>query len=144
MRRVEEILEAHKAGLLATVDSQGRPRVRWLTPAVLRGRVGALYALTSPQFAKVAEVREHPRVEWMLQTPSLGEIITLRGSMNVVDNPSLRSEVLEVIGPRLRAFWKLAHDSRDLSVLETVVEEATLYLPMEGRKTVVRFTAAGA
>jgi len=51
---------------------------------------------------------------------------------------------LEVIGPRLRAFWKLARDERDLAVLETVVEEATRYLPMEGRKETVRFEAEGA
>jgi hypothetical protein len=57
----------------------------------------------------------------------------------VVENPSLRSEVLEVLGPRLQTFWKLAHDARDLVVLETVAEEAIRYLPMLGRKDVVHF-----
>jgi hypothetical protein len=56
-----------------------------------------------------------------------------------VENPSLRSEVLEVLGPRLQTFWKLAHDARDLVVLETIAEEATRYLPMQGRKDIVRF-----
>ena len=141
MDRVEAILEAHTTGLLATVGDDGGPHVRWLTPALLRGRPGAIYALTAPRFAKVEQARAHPLVEWMFQTPALDEIITVRGRMNVVDNPSLRAEALEVIGPRLRAFWKLAHDERDLAVLETVIEQATRYLPMEGRKDVVRFGA---
>jgi general stress protein 26 len=143
MQRVEAIIEAHGTGLLATVGDDGGPRMRWLTPAVLRGRPGALYALTAPGFAKVGQARAHPRVEWMFQTPALDEIVTLRGRINVVENPSLRAEALEVIGPRLRAFWKLAHDGRDLAVLETVIDEATRYLPMQGRKDTVRFDAGG-
>ena len=143
MERVEAILEAHGTGLLATVGDDGGPHVRWLTPALLRGRFGAIYVLTGPRFAKVDQVRAHPRVEWMFQTPALDEIVTVRGRINVVDNPSLRSEALEVIGPRLRAFWKLARDERDLAVLETVVEEATRYLPMQGRKDTVRFEPEG-
>jgi pyridoxamine 5'-phosphate oxidase len=75
----------------------------------------------------------------MFQTPSLDEVVSVQGAINVVENPSLRAEVLQVIGPRLRTFWKLAHDSRDIAVLETVVERATHFLPMEGRKEVVHF-----
>ena len=139
MNRVGAIIDAHGTGLLATVDENGDPRVRWLTPTVLRDRPGALFAITAPRFAKVLQVRAHPKVEWMFQTPTLDEVITVRGHLNVVENPSLRAEVLEVLGPRLATFWKLAHDARDLVVLETVVEEATRYLPMDGRKDTVRF-----
>ena len=67
----------------------------------------------------------------------------MRGTVSVVDNPSLRAEVLEAVGPRLRTFWSLAKDARDLVVLETAIEEATRYLPMEGRKSMVRFHRDG-
>ena len=139
MNRLGAIIEAHGTGLLATVDQEGNPHLRWLTPTLLRERPGAIYAITAPRFAKVVQARAHPRIEWMFQTPVLDEIISVRGSINVVENPSLRAEVLEVLGPRLRTFWKLAHDARDLVVLETVVEEATQLLPMEGRKNIVKF-----
>jgi general stress protein 26 len=139
MNRVWAIIDAHGTGVLATVDQDGNPHVRWLTPAILPERPGALYAITAPRFSKVVEVRAHPRVEWMFQTPTLDEVISVRGTINAVENPSLRAEVLEVLGQRLRTFWKLAHDARDLVVLETVVEEATRFLPMDGRKDVVRF-----
>ncbi len=142
MDRVGAILEEHGTGLLATTDAEGAPHVRWLTPAVLRDRPGTIYALTAPRFAKVAQVRAHPRVEWMFQVPSLAEIVTVRGRVSVVDNPSLRAEVLEAVGPRLRAFFQLAKDGGDLVVLETAIEEATHYQPIEGRKSVVRFPGA--
>jgi pyridoxamine 5'-phosphate oxidase len=139
MNRVGAIIDAHGTGVLATVDGDGNPHMRWLTPTLLRERPGALYAITAPRFSKVAQVRTHARVEWMFQTPSLDEVISVRGTINAVENPSLRAEVLEILGQRLHTFWKLAHDARDLVVLETVVEEATRFLPMDGRKDVVRF-----
>ncbi len=139
MKKVAAIIEAHGTGLLATVDQDGDPHVRWLTPTLLPDSPGAIYAITAPRFAKVVQVRTHRRVEWMFQTPTLEEVISVRGTINVVETPSLRAEVLEVLGPRLRTFWKLAHDARDLVVLETVAEEATCFLPMLGRKDVVRF-----
>jgi general stress protein 26 len=142
MNRIAAILDAHGTGLLATTDAEGTPHVRWLTPAVLRDRPDTIYALTAPRFAKVAQVRAHPRVEWMFQVPSLAEIVTLRGTVSVVDNPSLRAEVLEAVGPRLRTFFQLAKDGRDLVVLETSIEEATHYQPIEGRKSVVRFAGS--
>jgi len=52
-----------------------------------------------------------------------------------VDNPSLRSEVLEIVGPRLHAFWKVCADERDLLVLETIIIEVGIfYMPMKGSK----------
>jgi general stress protein 26 len=139
MDRIGAIIEAHGTGLLATVDQDGNPHVRWLTPALLPDRPGAIFAITAPHFAKVVQVRAHPRVEWMFQTPTLHEVVSVRGPINAVENPSLRTEVLEALGPRLGTFWKLAHDARDLVVLETVVEEVTRFLPMEGRKDQVHF-----
>jgi len=139
MKKVGAIIEAHGTGLLATVDSDGNPRVRWLTPTLLPDSPGAVYAITAPKFAKVLQLRAHRRVEWMFQTPTLDEVISIRGTINVVETPSLRAEVLEVLGPRLNTFWKFARDARDLVVLETVAEEATCLLPMIGRTDVVRF-----
>jgi general stress protein 26 len=138
MARLQALLEETGTGLLATVDDEGRPRMRWMTPALLPERKGALFAVTSPRFAKAGQISARPRVEWMFQSPSLREVITLRGQVNLVDNPSIRSEVLEAVGPRLRAFWKLNRDERDLLVLETVLEEATFYTPLSGEKVSIR------
>ena len=55
---VEMILnEAHTA-VLATTDQQGKPHIRWMTPALLRGRTGAVYAVTSPRFGNVVQLED--------------------------------------------------------------------------------------
>jgi len=128
--------EAHTA-VLATSDEQGRPHLRWMTPALIPGRDRAVYAVTSPGFDKVSQLGARPEVEWLFQTPGLDTIITVRGRINIVDNPSLLSEVLESLGPFMRSFWKLKGEERDLLVLETVVQEAVYYKPMKGLKELV-------
>jgi general stress protein 26 len=85
LNTLEMILnEAHTA-VLATTDQEGRPHIRWMTPALLRGRSGAVYAVTSPRFGKVVQLEAHPEVEWMFQTPILDTIVTVRGRINIVD-----------------------------------------------------------
>jgi general stress protein 26 len=134
---LELILNDAHTAVLATTDEDGRPRMRWMTPALIRGRSGAIFAVTSPGFAKVNQLASHPEVEWMFQTPVLDTIVTVRGRINMVDNPSLLAEVLEALGPYMRSFWKLKGDERDLVVLETIIQDATFYRPMKGHKEVV-------
>jgi pyridoxamine 5'-phosphate oxidase len=137
LNTLEMILnEAHTA-VLATTDQNGKPHIRWMTPALLRGRTGVIYAVTSPRFGKVVQLEAHPEVEWMFQTPILDTIVTVRGRINIVDNPSILSEVLETLGSFMRSFWKLKGDERGLLVLETIIEEAIYYKPMKGVKEVV-------
>jgi general stress protein 26 len=139
MGKIQAIIDAHGAGVLATVDKGGRPHMRWLTPIVFPNKIGMVYALTLPSFPKVAQIRSTPQVEWLFQTTTLQEVVTARGKASIVDNPSLRSEVLEALGRHLYAMWKLTEDVRDLLVLETALEEAVYYRPMTGEKVRVSF-----
>jgi len=136
---ISRILDEAKTAVLGTLDETGRPHMRWMTPALVRGRPSALYAVTSPKFGKVLELAAHPRVQWLIQTPSLTEVVAVNGTINVLDNPAVKSEILEAIGSRLRVFWKINPESSDLVVLETVIEEATYFLPMRGTRETVSF-----
>lgn len=136
---LEEMIEDVKTGLLATVDSDGRPRMRWMTPAILKDRSRALYAVTSWDFAKREQLEARPQVQWMFQSRCLDKILYVEGSVNVVENSSMLNEVLEVVGPRLRVFWKMNSDETSLVVLETVMESGAVYLPMTGIKEQASF-----
>lgn len=136
---LDDMIEDAKAGLLATVDVDGAPHMRWMTPAVLKDRVGAVYAVTSRNFAKKEQLSENGKVQWMFQSRSLNKIIYLNGSINLVDNSSMLNEVLEVVGPRLRVFWNVNPDQSSLIVLETILESGSLFLPMKGVKEEVKF-----
>lgn len=129
---VERILDSSHAAVLSTVDHDGRPRSRWMTPTTLRGQVGTLYTVTSPNFDKVREIRENDRVSWLIQSKSLDEIVEVHGKAMIIDNPSLKSDVLEAIGPNLTTFWKINPDETDLVVLETAIERIDYYKPIKG------------
>ena len=135
---MERVLEISRIAILATVDADGRPHVRWMTPTVVRGRDKFLYAVTSPDFHKTAEAKENPAVEWLIQTKSLDEILTVRGQISVVDNAAAKAEVLEAIGGNLGVFWKMNPDESRLIVLETAIEEIVRLKPTTGERTVAR------
>ncbi|MGI6707212.1 MAG: pyridoxamine 5'-phosphate oxidase family protein [Clostridia bacterium] len=141
--RLARIIEDSKAGILATTDEEGRPHMRWMTPWLLPGREGALFSVTPPHFAKVAQLEKQPTVEWMIQTPSLDQVINIKGKVNFLDNPSIKMEVMEGLGSRLFVFWKANTGFSDFIVLETVMEEACYYLPMKGTKEKIIFGDRG-
>ncbi len=134
---LESIIDDAKTAILATVDPDGKPRVRWMTPAILRDRPGAIYAVTSPDFAKTAHLEKNPNAQWMFQTKMIDKIATVNGRVNVIDNSAMKSEILEGIGRRLTVFWRVNTDSTKLVVLETVMEEGVYFEPMNDRKEII-------
>ncbi len=137
---LERVINDVKTGLLATVDADGNPRMRWMTPTLLEQRPGAVYAVTSNHFAKREQLDQNPKVQWMFQTRSLDTIMYVNGRTNVVENKSLLGEVLEILAPRLRAFWNVNQDETSLVVLETIIESGRYFLPMKGVREDVEFT----
>lgn len=144
MRKIEAVLEDAKAGILATVDAAGHPHARWMTPVLLAQWPDALFAVTSPDFPKTAQLRQNNTVEWMLQTRSLDQIINIRGGINILDNPSLKAQVMEAIGNKLTVFWKINSNKTDFIILETVIEEVCWNAPIKGLKEIVDFRQKGA
>jgi pyridoxamine 5'-phosphate oxidase len=136
--RLESVLAESEVAVLATVDPDGGPSMRWVTPVLIPGRPGNIYALTSPDFRKVSHIRSQPIVEWMVQTKNLTRIITVRGITEVLDNPSLKSEVLEAIGPRLQVFWRV-NPKTEFVVIETEIQSITYFPAMEKKKITVDF-----
>lgn len=139
INRVEFILDDAKAGILSTIDSDGNPHMRWLTPIVLKQRPGCIYAVTTPGSTKTIQIESKPNVEWMLQTRGITEVINLKGVITAVDNPALKSEVFDSLGSRLTVFWKANPDKDEFIVLETAIEQATYFKPMKALKQIINF-----
>ncbi|AHC15543.1 pyridoxamine 5'-phosphate oxidase family protein [Salinispira pacifica] len=134
MNILDRLLEEEKVAMLANVDEDGKPALRWMTPGLVRGQEGRIYAVTSPKFSKVAQLKKNRYVSWMIQKKDLSEILTIRGRVELLDNPSLRSMVMEAIGPKLATFWKLNDDETDVVILETVIKEIEYYVPATGTR----------
>lgn len=133
MQRVADLLAVARVALLATVDSDGRPRARWMTPVTLPDLPGRIFAVSSPKFAKVAELAANPAASWSVQTAGLDVVAEARGRAWAVEDQRLKAGVLEAIGPHLEAFWHANPNPRDLVVLETAVDDLVLSYPLEGR-----------
>lgn len=142
MQELEDLLEEAKTAILATVDKESRPSMRWMTPTVIRGRSGAVYAVTSKTFAKSEHLSGNPHVEWMIQSRVLDKVINLQGKVNIIENSAMKAEVLEAIGPRLPVFWRVNPDPENLVVLETILSTGKLFLPMKGKSETVSFESA--
>lgn len=132
--KVEQLLLASKVGILTTVDADGYPRSRWMTPAMLKGRPNFIYAVTAPSSAKAAHIRTHPKVEWTFQSKVLNEVLSVIGTASLVADPQAKAEVLEAIGPNLQIFWRVNEDSKNIVVLETEIQQVSCFYPMRNEK----------
>ncbi|HHY82365.1 MAG TPA: pyridoxamine 5'-phosphate oxidase family protein [Clostridiales bacterium] len=139
MNILDEILDDSNAGVLSTIDQNRNIYTRWMTPVLLRGRIGVIFSVTSSNSNKVKQIQQHPEVTWMIQTRALDQIITIHGKASVLNEPSLTAEVLETVGDKLTMFWRINEDLKDFVVLETVIEKGVYYEPMKGLHYTVDF-----
>jgi len=137
---LEKIIDDSNAGILSTSDVNGVTHMRWMTPILIRGRKGVIYSVTSQNSRKVEQILQRPEVTWMIQTRSLDQVVTIYGKTNVLENPSIKSELLETVGKKLTMFWKINEDLDEFVVLETVIEKAVYYKPMKALFNTVDFT----
>jgi general stress protein 26 len=139
MDKLAALIEDSRAGVLATVDSSGLPRMRWMTPAILKDRPNELFCVTCPGSSKTEELGHQPRVQWMIQNRAMTQVVTVCGTVNIVDDPAIKTEIMEAIGRRLDVFWRANCDRQEFVVLETVISEATYLKPMQGARETVMF-----
>ena len=131
LRAFRALLDAVRVGILGTLSEDGYPHSRWMTAATLPRVHDCVYCVTTAGSPKVQELERCDRVQWSFQSPTLREIVYLRGRAAVVNNPGLKAEVLEALGPNLATFWRINPDPAKLVVIETVIEKAKLFRPME-------------
>ncbi|AEJ19854.1 pyridoxamine 5'-phosphate oxidase family protein [Gracilinema caldarium] len=132
--KIERLISASKVGLLTTVDAEGYPHNRWMTPTMIKDRPNFIYAITAPNSRKAEQIRNHSQVEWTFQSTVLNEVISVKGRAVLVGDPELKSEVMEAIGPHLQIFWKVNEDSRNVVVIETEIEAVSCFYPMKNER----------
>jgi pyridoxamine 5'-phosphate oxidase len=140
MGLIESFIEESPLAVLATADMNGKPHIRWITPGCIKERVCTVFMVSGSHFSKISQIHENPQAELMFQTRSLDKILNVRGKINLLDNPSIQTEVIECIGPNLGSFWKSNRAENDLVVMEFVIMEAVVYNPQKGTRITVNFT----
>ena len=131
LRAFRALLDSVRVGVLCTLSEDGYPHSRWMTAATLPRVQDCVYCVTTAGSPKVKELELCDKVQWSFQSPTLREIVHLRGRAAVLNNPGLKAEVLEALGSNLAIFWRINPDPAKLVVVETVIEKAKLFRPME-------------
>ncbi|OHD21844.1 MAG: hypothetical protein A2Y38_10980 [Spirochaetes bacterium GWB1_59_5] len=135
MDELRALVDTVKVGFLSTLGIDGYPHTRWMTTTMLPGEHRFLYCVSMAGSRKVADIQSDEKVTWSFQAASINKVVTINGSAVVLDNPQLKAEVLEVLGPNLSNFWRINPDPGHLIVIETAIEHVSLYLPAEGTVT---------
>jgi len=101
---LKEMLAGEYPGLLATIDENGVPQMRWMSTVSFE-YLPNLFALTSPHSPKVAQIARNPMVSWMFFNVDLSLIVNLQGSAEILrDDVTIRSVWRTLSEERQRLF----------------------------------------
>jgi len=135
----KKLAGGERPGILATVDEQGMPHMRWMATLSLHDWP-LLYTISSPTSRKVRHIERNPRVSWMFSNDELNIIINIRGRARIVDDATKTQQVWKLLEDKSKAYFlSIAADGEGFAVIETEIEDIDCILP----KYDIRFQACG-
>jgi general stress protein 26 len=136
IRMARQLLKGNNPGVLTTVDENGSPQSRWMATMSFED-FPDLYTLTAANSRKVAQIREHPIVQWMFTDPDFSFVVNLSGRAQLfLRDAETMKRVWDQIADKSRAYFMNATiDSPGFVVIHTKVEVVECTIP----KRVLRF-----
>lgn len=137
IRMARQLLKANNPGVLSTVDEGGSPQSRWMATMSFEDFPN-LYTLTAANSRKVAQIREHPVVQWMFTDRDYSFVVNLIGRAELfLRDAATMKRVWHQIADKSRAYFMNARvdDGPGFVVIHTQVETVECTIP----KRVLRF-----
>jgi general stress protein 26 len=136
IRMARQLLKGNNPGVLSTVDESGMPQSRWMATMSFEDFPN-LYTLTAANSRKVAQIREHPIVQWMFSDRDFSFVVNLSGRAELfLRDAETMKRVWDQIVDKSRAYFMNATiDSPGFAVIHTKVEMVECTIP----KRVLRF-----
>lgn len=136
IRLTRQLLKSNNPGVLSTVDQGGFPQSRWMATMSFDDFPN-LYTLTAANSRKVAQIKEHPIVQWMFSDRDLSFVVNLTGRAELfLRDAETMKRVWRQIADKSRAFFMdVAVDGPGFAVIHTKVEMVECLIP----KRVLRF-----
>jgi general stress protein 26 len=135
-----KLADGTRPGILATVDEQGMPHVRWMATLSLQDWP-LLYTITSPASNKVQHIAHHPSVSWMFSNEEMNVIVNIRGKARITTDAAKMQRVWKMLEDKSKAYFlSIAADGPGFAVIETEIEDIDCVVP----KYDIRFQAHGA
>jgi general stress protein 26 len=129
IRLAKQLANGSRPGVMATVDSEGNPHVRWMATLSLQ-EFPHLYALTSPTSRKVEHLRRNPRVSWLFTNDASSAVVNLSGTATIITDQAAVNRIWRMIEDKSNAYFLgLDSVSGGVAVIDTVIEGVECTLP---------------
>ena len=129
------LVDGSHPGLLSTINLSGKPEVRWMSTLSFE-EFPIFHTLTGPNSRKVAEIKQHPDVNWMFSNHDLSMVLNLIGKARVLtDTPTLKRVWKQIEDKSHAYFLNQYAKGPGFVVIETTVESIECTLP----KNVMKF-----
>ena len=136
----KKLADGKRPGILATVDEQGMPHMRWMATVSLRDWP-LLYAITSPTSLKIQHIGHNPNVSWMFSNDEMNVIVNIRGKARIAADPGKMQHVWKMLEDKSRAYFlNVTPDGPGFAVIETEIDGIDAIVP----KYDLKFQARGA
>jgi general stress protein 26 len=125
-----QLLKAGNPGVLSTVDQSGFPQSRWMATMSFDDFPN-LYTLTAANSRKVAQIREHPVVQWMFTDRDLSLVVNLTGRAELFlrDAETMKRVWSQIVDKSRAYFMKDAIEGPGFVVIHTKVEMVECSIP---------------
>jgi general stress protein 26 len=118
----KSIVDGHHPGILATVDEEGKPAVRWMTTLTF-DEFPIFHTLTRPDSRKVRQIIKNPQVNWLFTSRNRTLLLNLIGTACIrTDTPTLKRVWAKVVDKSLPYFMDQYAKGLGFVVIETRVE----------------------
>lgn len=135
----KKLADGKRPGILATVDEQGMPHLRWMATLSLH-EFPRLYTITSPTSRKIQHIQHHPNVSWMFSNEEMNVIVNIRGRARVASDLSETQRIWKLLEDKSKAYFlSIAADGPGFAVIETEIEDIDCIVP----KYDIQFQARG-
>lgn len=132
MAEVLDIVSHANFGVLASIDDEGRPQIRWMGGAILHEGIRRIYCLTGRHTRKISQLRNRPQVTWMFHDHDFGRVATLHGHAAITDSVLATQNVWDRLLRTGRPYLVSVlgeESSPEMSVIETQIHLVELLAP---------------
>lgn len=122
--------------VLATVDAQGRPQMRWMGALVEDpGKPWTFYLACGKQSRKMAQLAANDHAQLLFSKQDTWEVATLSGRGRAVDTPEIRQLLWDTI-PAMQQYYSGVDDPA-MGLIEFRTECLELLAMQEGHECLV-------
>lgn len=125
----KKLADGNRPGILATVDENGMPHLRWMATLSLHD-FPLLYTITSPASQKVRHIKVNPNVSWMFSNEEMNVIVNIQGKARMASDVGKMQHVWKMLEDKSKAYFlSIASDGPGYAVIETEIENIDAVMP---------------